>query len=278
MQRPDSRNAHRHRNYAGVRAWRCLRFFAAAFGFALIWLPLLCLVIWSFRVHNLATDESSWSLANYVRVARDPSLVGPLFRSLIVALSTAVLAGVIGTASALAARRSRFAVRNLPGAFGVLTLALPEVVLGIGLLVWFSVLRIELGFVSLLIAHTTFCIGYVFVSVEARLARFEAQIEEAATDLGATPFQAFRLVTLPMLAPAIFAGAALAFVLSFDDFVVSFFTTGVGFDTLPIKLYSMIKFGLDPGIYALSTLLLVLTSAGAWLVLRETAPRRISRN
>jgi len=135
-------------------------------------------------------------------------------------------------------------------------------VMGLASVIWFAFLGIKLGVHTIMMAHVTFALSYVVITVRARLADFDTSLEEAAADLGATPGQVFRTVTLPLIAPAIVAGAMMAFTLSFDDFLISFFTAGAGSDTLPMRLYSMIRFGLNREIYALSSLLIVVTAIG----------------
>ena len=137
---------------------------------------------------------------------------------------------------------------------------MPELLLGVSLLLFFrQVLDLTLGFVSILIAHITFSIGFVAVIVRARLAGMDESIFEAARDLGATPWSAFRRITLPLIVPAVLAGFLMAFTLSIDDFVITFFVAGVGITTLPLQIYSMIKVAVTPEINAVSTLLMALT-------------------
>jgi spermidine/putrescine transport system permease protein len=135
-------------------------------------------------------------------------------------------------------------------------------VLGLSLLIWFVLLRITLGSFSIILAHITFSVSYVIITVKARLDGFDYSLEEAAQDLGASPWQTFWRVTFPLIWPGVLSGALMAFTLSFDDFLITFFTAGVGSDTLPLKIYAMIKFGVSPEINALSTLML-----GATLVM-----------
>ena len=136
---------------------------------------------------------------------------------------------------------------------------MPEIVLGLALLVWFVLLRVTLGVFSIILAHITFSMSYVIITVKARLHGFDESLEEAAWDLGATGWQTFWRVTLPLIWPGILSGALMAFTLSFDDFLITFFTAGVGSDTLPLKIYSMVKFGISPEINALSTIMLGVT-------------------
>jgi spermidine/putrescine transport system permease protein len=136
---------------------------------------------------------------------------------------------------------------------------MPEIVVGVSLLVFFVAATVELGIVTIIIAHVAFCISFVTIVVRARLSGMDRSVEEAAQDLGATPVQTFFRITLPLILPGVMAGALLAFTLSFDDFVITFFVSGVGSSTLPLKIYSMIKFGVSPVINALSTVVMVAT-------------------
>ena len=178
--------------------------------------------------------------------------------SLVIAVVAAGLATVLGTMAGIAMHRYRS--RILP--FMVLTpIAMPEILLGVALLIFFiSTFGAEsLSLATVIVAHTTFCIGFVAIIVRARLAGMDESIFEAARDLGATPWQTFRLVTLPLIRPGIIAGALMAFTLSIDDFVITFFTAGAGVPTLPLTIYTMIKIAVTPEVNALSTLLMLIT-------------------
>jgi spermidine/putrescine transport system permease protein len=178
--------------------------------------------------------------------------------SLLIAVVASALATVLGTMAGIAMHR--FKSRLLP--FMTLTpVAMPEILLGVSLLIFFiSVFGEEsLSLLTVIIAHTTFCIGFVAIIVRARLAGMDESIFEAARDLGATPWQTFRLVTLPLIMPGVIAGALMAFTLSIDDFVITFFTAGAGTVTLPLQIYSMIKIAVTPEVNAVSTLLMLLT-------------------
>ena len=188
-----------------------------------------------------------------------------VFGSLIAFVASSV-ATVLGTMAGIAMHRYR--LRVLP--FLVITpVAMPEILLGVSLLLFFiQVLHLTLGLVSVLIAHITFCVGFVAIVVRARLAGMDESLVEAARDLGATPWQTFRLVTLPLILPAVIAGALMSFTLSIDDFVITFFTAGVGVSTLPLQIYSMIKIAVTPEVNAVSTLLMLLTLAMILLAAR----------
>jgi spermidine/putrescine transport system permease protein len=174
-----------------------------------------------------------------------------------IAVSASLIATVLGTMAGIAIHRYKLKVLPL---LTITPVAMPEILLGVSLLLFFiQVLHLTLGLVSVLIAHITFCIGFVAIVVRARLAGMDESIFEAARDLGATPWQTFRLVTLPLIMPAVVAGALMSFTLSIDDFVITFFTAGVGVSTLPLQIYSMIKIAVTPEVNAVSTLLMLLT-------------------
>jgi len=182
-----------------------------------------------------------------------------LANSLIIAMATTVVSSVLGTSAAWLLYRYRFPVARLVRALVYFPMIVPEVIMGVSLLLLFGVMRIELGFTTVILAHVTFCFPFVMIPVGARLAGIDPSIEEAAIDLGATPLQAFVRVILPYLMPSIFAGALMAFTLSIDEFVVTYFTYSAASMTLPVKIYGMIKPGLNPTVNALSTLLVVAT-------------------
>ena len=176
--------------------------------------------------------------------------------SLLIALVASFVSTVLGTMAGVAMHRYR--MRVLPVL--VLTpIAIPEILMGVALLIFFVMLNVTLGLVSVAIAHIAFCIGFVAIVVRARLAGMDASLVEAARDCGATPWQAFVRVTLPLIMPGVVAGALMAFTLSIDDFVITFFTAGAGTVTLPLQIYSMIKIAVTPEVNAVSTLLMLLT-------------------
>lgn len=152
--------------------------------------------------------------------------------------------------------RSHFKGKSLLENLAIAPLMLPEIILGMAYLTLFSNLNITFGLGTLVAAHTTFCVPYIFLNVQSRLAGMDPHLVEAARDLGADPGRAFRDITLPLITPAVLSGAMLAFAMSMDDVVISFFVKGVGSDTLPIRVYSLTKVGITPEIYALCTLML----------------------
>jgi spermidine/putrescine transport system permease protein len=179
--------------------------------------------------------------------------------SLIVAVAATVISTIVGTLVALALARREFRGRGATQAALYLPIIIPEIVIGAALVTFFGVVEMRLSLVTVVVAHVAFCISYVAIVVRARLAGFDRSLEEAASDLGASPWETFRRVTLPLILPGIVAGALLVFTLSIDDYVVSSFVAGVGSTTLPIQIYSMLKVGVTPEVNAVSTLLLLLT-------------------
>lgn len=230
--------------------------------FLLLYVPLAVLVVQSFLAPvDGPGSPQGFSLQWYERAFANRAVIDSLNMSLWVGLWSTLAATVLGTSAALALERTRFPGRKVLDTITHVPLIMPEIVLGLSMLIWFVLLRITLGSFSIILAHITFSVSYVIITVRARLADFDVSLEEAARDLGAGPWQVFRRVTLPLIFPGVMSGALMAFTLSFDDFLITFFTAGVGSDTLPLKIYSMIKFGVTPEINALSTVMLVATFA-----------------
>jgi spermidine/putrescine transport system permease protein len=236
-------------------------------GFLILYLPLVALVIFSFL--DSSGQEQQWTLEWYRKLAGNQTVLEALRLSLYVGFWSMLGATFLGTTAALALVRMQFPGRKVIDLLSYVPLIMPEIVLGLSLLIWFVMLNLTLGMISIILAHITFCISYVMITVKARLYGFDDSLEEAARDLGATPWQTFWRVTFPLIWPGIFSGALMAFTLSFDDFLITFFTAGVGSDTLPLKIYSMIKFGVTPEINALSTLLLAVTLVLVFLVMKS---------
>jgi spermidine/putrescine transport system permease protein len=244
-----------------------------ALGYALLFAPIVTVVVLSFVFTPAPDAPARFGLEWYQRLFADAELAAALRRSLVVAAATSLLASVLGTLGAIALERGRFPGRTLLDALVTLPLVLPELVLGISSLIWFSVLRLTLGVQSIILAHVTFAVSYVVIAVRASLRGFDPLLVDAAQDLGATRPQVYRRVVLPLILPGIVAGALMAFTLSFDDFLISYFTAGVGSDTLPIRLYASIRFGLNKEMYALSALLIAATTA-AVAAQRWITPKR----
>lgn len=234
------------------------------FGFAFLYLPMLILVIFSFNESRLVTVWAGFSTKWYGELLRNEAFLDAAFVTLRVALVSATLATVLGTMAAFAlVRGGRFFGRTLFSGMIYAPLVMPEVITGLSLLLLFIAIGLDRGVVTIILAHITFAMCFVSVVVSARIATFDKSVEEAALDLGATPFEAFRLVTLPLIAPAVISGWLLAFTLSLDDLVIASFVAGPSSTTLPIKVFSSVRLGVSPEINALSSIIIGLVAIGA---------------
>lgn len=268
----------RNRRYGRIPG-RVLGVYALLF-FVFIYAPLFVIVIYSFNSNpvnmmiwdgftldwyrgivglDVVRDGADVLSAAYVDSTEQ--LLNAVRNSAIVALSTTIIATIVGTATALALDRYRFRLRAFYRASLFAPMIMPDIVLGIGLLIFFVSVGFRLGLATIIIGQCTFLISYVFIVVQARLAGMDRSLEEAALDLGASEWQTLRLVTLPRLAPGIIGGALLAFIISFDDLVITYFIAGVDSTTLPVFIFGMIRRGVKPEINAIATLL-VLFSVG----------------
>lgn len=230
---------------------------AALLVYLFLYLPLTVVVIYSFNDSRLNAEWVGFTWHWYEELFQDEEMIQAAVNSILIAVGSSLVATLLGTMAGIAIHR--YKLKALP--FLVITpVAMPEILLGVSLLLFFiQVLHLTLGLLSVLIAHITFCVGFVAIVVRARLAGMDESIFEAARDLGATPWQTFRLVTFPLIMPAVIAGALMSFTLSIDDFVITFFTAGVGVSTLPLQIYSMIKIAVTPEVNAVSTLLMLVT-------------------
>ena len=229
---------------------------AAIFAYAFLYVPLLIVVIYSFNDSRLNAEWVGFTFDWYRTLAGDDQMLTAAGNSLIIGLVASLVSTVLGTLAGLAMHRYR--LRLLPILI-VAPIAIPEILMGVSLLIFFVLLNFTLGLVSVALAHIAFCIGFVAIVVRARLAGMDETLTEAARDCGASPLEAFRYVTLPLIMPGVVAGALMAFTLSIDDFVITFFTAGAGTVTLPLQIYSMIKIAVTPEVNAVSTLLMLLT-------------------
>jgi spermidine/putrescine transport system permease protein len=240
----------------------------AALVFGFIYLPVLVLVVFSFNSTRSVSLLTGFSTQWYVSLARNGDLLDAARNSLLVGLIATIASTVIGTLTALAMDRYRFKLRIAFDANLYLPIVIPEIVMGISLLLFFNQalfpflesvfgIRATTGLHTITIAHIAFDIPFVYVIVRARLADFDRTLEEAAADLGADEWQTFKYVTLPLLMPGIIGGALMAFTLSLDDYLVTAFTKGVREQTMPLYIYSLIRRGVTPEINALSTALLL---------------------
>jgi spermidine/putrescine transport system permease protein len=230
---------------------------AALAVYAFLYVPLAVVVLFSFNDSDLNAEWVGFTTRWYVKLMTDDAMLEAAANSLFIAVASSTVATLLGAMAGIAMHRYR--VRGL--SFLVLTpVAMPEILLGVSLLLFFrQVLDLTLGMTSILVAHITFSIGFVAIIVRARMAGLDESLFEAARDLGATPWQTFRRVLLPLILPGLLAGYLMAFTLSIDDFVITFFTAGVGVTTLPLQIYSMIKVAVTPEVNAVSTLLMALT-------------------
>ena len=228
--------------------------------FAFLYLPIVLLVVYSFNDSRLNLYWAGFTTKWYGLLFGNEVLLRAFQNSLIVAAATTTLAVIIGTSAAWLLYRYRFPAQQTLGLLIFIPMVMPEVLMGVSLLVLFVSLGVPLGYGTLIIAHTTFCFPFVLVGVQARLQGIDPSLEEAAMDLGATPLKAFWLVIVPYLMPAIVAGALMSFTLSFDEYIVTIFTSGADSQTLPLKVYGMVRVGLNPQLNALSTLFIAATA------------------
>lgn len=249
-----------------------------ALGFAFLYLPIVLLVLFSFNESRLVTVWAGFSTRWYGELLEDEQLLAAAWVTLRVGLLSATVATALGTAAAFSlARYGRFRGRTLFSGMIYAPLVMPEVILGLSLLLLFVALDLGRGFWTLTLAHITFTMCFVTVVVHSRLMSFDRSLEEAALDLGCTPRKTFFMITLPLIFPAVAAGWLLALTLSLDDLVISSFATGPGATTLPMRIYSQVRLGVTPKINAISTILVAVVTSGviaASLVERRRAARQ----
>ncbi|MBP6768741.1 MAG: ABC transporter permease subunit [Reyranella sp.] len=249
-----------------------------AFGYAFLYLPIALVIVYSFNESRLVTVWSGFSLKWWSALFANEAMLQAAWLSLRIALLSATGAALLGLAAGYAlARAPRFPGRTLFGSLVVAPMVMPEVVMGISMLLLFVGSERLLGgpdrgFLTIAIAHTTFSVAFVAIVVQARLADFDRTLEEAAMDLGATPWVTFRTVTLPLIAPAVGSGWLLAFTLSLDDLILTQFVAGAQSQTLPMRVYSSVRLGVDPQINVLATI--VVTIAACALILSGWLTRR----
>ncbi|MDD2869145.1 ABC transporter permease subunit [Neomegalonema sp.] len=258
---------------------------AASLGFLFLYAPIVSLVVYSFNDSRLVTVWGGFTTKWYGELFKDVALVNAALVSLKVAVIAATLATILGTiAGFVLSRFGRFKGRLLFTGMVTAPLVMPEVITGLSLLLLFVGLEQATGWpagrsaTTIIIAHTTFCLAYVAVVVQSRLAGFDRSLEEAAMDLGARPLKVFFSVTLPIIAPALISGWLLAFTLSLDDAVIASFVSGPGSTTLPVEILSRVRRGVSPVINALATLIIVVVAVGfliaSLLMIRAERQRR----
>lgn len=255
-------------NLSPTKGWRFptgLRLLNLLFGswtalvFLFLYLPIILLVVFSFNDSRYSILWKGFTWKWYGEIWKDTLLIRALNNSLFIAAVTTVLAVTLGTMGAWLMHRYRFPLMRLVSTLVFIPMVIPEIIMGISLLILFAAIGADLGFATVIISHVTFCFPFVLVAVQARLQGIDPFLEEAAMDLGATPMQAFWKVIVPYLMPAIVSGALMSFTLSMDELIVSFFTTGPGSKTLPLEVFGRVKKGLSPSLNAISTLFILST-------------------
>jgi putrescine transport system permease protein len=248
---------------------------SVALGLAFLYLPIAILVIYSFNASRLVAIWGGWSTRWYVALWHDAAMLDAAWTSLRIGALSATAASVLGTLAAVAlVRGGCFRGRMVFSGMVYAPLVMPEVIVGLSLLLLFVALNVDRGFWTVTVAHTTVTMSFVTVVVQSRLLSFDRSLEEAAMDLGCPPFRTFLTITLPLIFPAIAAGWMLAFTLSFDDLVIASFSTGPGATTLPMRIYSEVRLGVKPEINAICTIMIAVVAAGviaAALVSKRTA-------
>jgi spermidine/putrescine transport system permease protein len=245
-----------------------------------VYAPIIMIVAFSFNANPVNmmiwsgfTFDWYWTIFGYptrlneqtLYVESTGQLLAAVRNSLIVAASTTTISTILGTMTALALHRFRFRARPFYQGLLYMPMVMPDIVLGIALLVFFVTLGMQLGLVSIIVGHCTFLISYVFVVVSARLAGMDDTLEQASADLGADGWTTFRRITLPLILPGVIGGALLAFIISMDDLVITYFIAGVDSTTLPVFIYGMLRRGVKPEINAIATLMLCFSIAIASL-------------
>lgn len=224
-----------------------------------LYLPIIILLVNSFNESRFGGEWTGFSWKWYQRLLQERTVWVALRNSLVIAFSATAASTILGVLAALSLYRYKTTLQKIHYGLIYIPLVIPDILMGISLLLFFVILNIHLSLFTIFIAHTTFCVSYVTMVILARLQNFDLSVLEAAQDLGANHWNVFRRIIIPLLAPGITAGALLAFTLSIDDFVITFFVAGQGATTLPIYIYGMIKFGSTPIINALSVILLAVT-------------------
>lgn len=222
----------------------------------ILYLPIALVILYSFNESKISSVWSGFSWKWYETLFRDRAMFEALGNSIVLALSASLGAAVVGTLGAYGFTKVQLRTKNAVEYLSMLPIMIPEIILGMVFMAFFSLLGLPFGMTTLILAHTTFCIPYVYMLVKARLVGMDPSLAEAARDLGAGEVRVFFDITLPLLMPAILSGMLLSFAMSLDDVIISIFVTGVNVNTLPIKVYTQIKTGVTPEINALCTLML----------------------
>lgn len=235
----------------------------------IMYLPILLTVIYSFNESRISSVWGGFSLTWYRQLFRDEEMFHALWNSIVLAVCSCLLAAVLGTLGAFGMTRVKSRLNGPMEYLSTLPIMIPEIILGMVFLAFFGLLGLPFGMLTLILAHTAFCVPYIFMLVKARLVGMDPSLAEAARDLGAGEVRVFFDITLPLIAPAIASGMLLSFAMSFDDVIISIFVTGVNVNTLPIRVYTQLKTGVTPEINALCTLMLagtvLLVALSVWI-------------
>jgi spermidine/putrescine transport system permease protein len=234
-----------------------------------LYLPIIILILYSFNDSRINVSWVGFTLKWYKILLDDKQLMKAFFNSLVIAAFASLISVILGTFAGVALHKHKIPILSY---LVMIPVAAPELLIGVSLLLFFMLIHLTLGYVSITLAHIAFCLSFVTISVKTRMHDMDDSVLEAARDLGANSFQTFYLVLIPMILPGIIAGGLMAFTLSIDDFVITFFTTGVDSVTLPIAIYSMLKMGITPEINAISTMLICITLI-LILIARKLSPQ-----
>lgn len=234
---------------------RFLERFYVVLIFIFLYAPIVVLMVFSFNDSKLRGQWAGFTLDWYAELINDPIILQSLYNTLLVAIVSTIVSTVIGTLTAIGLNELRGFKKKVILDVNYLPVLNPDIVTAVGLMGLFGFLNLQFGFLTMILSHIIFCIPYVILSILPKLQQMDKNMIEAAMDLGATPFYAIKNVVIPQIMPAIFTGALMAFTLSIDDFVISYFTTGHGFNNLSITIYSMARKGINPSINAMSTIM-----------------------
>lgn len=227
--------------------------------FAFLYLPIIILIVYSFNSSKMNILFEGFTLNWYKTLFSNVDLIDAFKNTLLVAFTSTLVSTIIGTISAVALSKYNFKGKNLINGLIYVPIVIPEIVLGIALLSIYTLMKLDLGIFTIMLSHIAFSIPFVIVSVRSSIDYQTKSCEEAARDLGASEFTIFRKITIPIIMPGVVSGALLAFTLSLDDVVISYFTSGPGSNTLPLYIYSLIKTGITPSVNALTTIMLLIT-------------------
>ncbi len=224
-----------------------------------LYIPILILIIYSFNDARIIANWNGFTFKYYLELWENDNLVNSLINSLFVAIASTIISTAFGLITSLGMENKLFTGKKFIQAVTFLPLIMPDILMGVSIAMLFSFLRFPMGKITVIIAHITFCISYTIIVIQSRLQGFDKSLEEAALDLGANRREFFWKIKFPLIFPGILAGALLAFTLSLDDFIITFFTTGRGFNTLPVYVESAIRRGSITTINALSTIMVMMT-------------------